>query len=177
MQWAIAIGQLQVGRRDNDVTQIFGVDVRTIGGLLLWYQQTNDVKDRHRSGLQWITSRQDDIFIQLTVLRNRFHHINWIEYCFAKCKKPGQMPSEQWYQSQKAPRMWHMSKTSCCETKVKHQHTKWQDCNGHELMQHGVWPSGEISSSQTRWDCAFVILIVIEECGTSVVKSIIIIYM
>jgi transposase len=71
MQRAIAIGELQAGRRDKDVAQTFGVDVRTIRGLLLRYQQTNDVKDRHRSGRPRITSSYSG-----NSITQSFHHIN-----------------------------------------------------------------------------------------------------
>ena len=55
------------------MAQTFGVDVRTIGGLLLWYQQKIDVKDRHRYGQPRITTSQTDTFIRVTALRNHFN--------------------------------------------------------------------------------------------------------
>ena len=79
MQQAIAIWQLHASRRDKNMAQTFGVDVRAIWRLLLWYQQINDVKDRHRSGHPRLTSRQNDTFIQVTVLAIiSTHQLNWI---------------------------------------------------------------------------------------------------
>ena len=53
---------MQADRRDRDVAQTFGVDVGTIEGLLLWYQQANDVTTGrlacmpHSWSLLWIVS-------------------------------------------------------------------------------------------------------------------------
>ena len=88
-QRAIAIGQLQAGRREEDVAQRFGVHVKTIRRLLVRYQQTNDVKDRQRAGCPRITSRQDDTFIRVTALRNRFKTANDLNVDLQNARNPG----------------------------------------------------------------------------------------
>lgn len=71
-QRTIAIGRLQGGHSAARVAQDFGVHVRTIQRLMVRYAQTNDVKDRPRSGRPRVTTPRQDNFIRTTALRNRF---------------------------------------------------------------------------------------------------------
>ena len=63
---------LQAGAMVNDVAQHFGCSRQTIHKLNTRFAMTGSVRDRPRPGQRRVTSLQDDRFITLTHLRNRF---------------------------------------------------------------------------------------------------------
>ena len=67
-----AIGMLQTGAMVNDVAKHFECSRQTIHNLNTRFAITSSVGDRPRPGQRRVTSQQDDRYITLTVLRNRF---------------------------------------------------------------------------------------------------------
>ena len=67
-----AIGMLQAGAMVNDVAQHFGCSRQTIHNLNTRFAITVSVRDRPRPGQHRVTSQQDDRYITLKHLRNRF---------------------------------------------------------------------------------------------------------
>ena len=67
-----AIGILQAGAVVNDVAQHFGCSRQTIHNLNTRSAITGSVRDRARPGQHHVTSQQDDFYIMLTHLHNRF---------------------------------------------------------------------------------------------------------
>ena len=59
-QRTLALGQIRADIRHRDVAQAFHVDVRTIRAIQVQYNQTNDVKDRPRSGCPKVTTRREE---------------------------------------------------------------------------------------------------------------------
>ena len=68
---ARAIGQLQAGVPQNQVTALFGVSPSTISKVKAKFHITGDVRDRPRSGRPKKTTPQEDRFLTLSALRNR----------------------------------------------------------------------------------------------------------
>ena len=62
-----AIGMVQAGAMVNDVAQHFGCSRQTIHNLNHWFRPRSST-----SGQRRVTSQQDDRYITLTHLRNRF---------------------------------------------------------------------------------------------------------
>ena len=67
-----AIGMLQAGLAQNIVARHVGVHRNTIQSLLMNFRQSGNTRDRQRSGLPRVTSRQQDDHIRLVHLRDRF---------------------------------------------------------------------------------------------------------
>ena len=67
-----AIGMLQAGAMVNDVAKHFGCSRQTINNLNTRFAITGSVRDRPHPGQRRETSQQDDRYITLTHLRNRF---------------------------------------------------------------------------------------------------------
>ena len=67
-----AIGMLQAGAMVNDVAQHFGCSCQTIHNLKTMFAITGSVRDRPGPGQRRVTSQQDDRYITLTQLQNRF---------------------------------------------------------------------------------------------------------
>ena len=66
------IGMLEAGMTQNDIAQRFNVHRNTIQSLARRYRQYGTTRDRPRSGRPRVTSHQQDNYIRLTHLRNRF---------------------------------------------------------------------------------------------------------
>ena len=60
LQRAIAIGQLQAGRRQRDVAMSIGVTQSAISKLWTKYRRTGDVKDCPRAGRPKVTTVGED---------------------------------------------------------------------------------------------------------------------
>ena len=67
-----AIGMLQAGAVVNGIAQHFGCSRQTIHNLNTRFVITSYVRDRPCPGQRCVTSQQDDRYIMLTHLRNRF---------------------------------------------------------------------------------------------------------
>ena len=67
-----AIGMLQAGAMVNDVAQHFGCSRQTIHNLNTRFAITGSVRDRPCPCQRCVTSQQDDRYITLTHLHNRF---------------------------------------------------------------------------------------------------------
>ena len=63
----------QAGAMVNDITKNFGFSRQTIHNLNIRFAITGSVRDRPRPGQCRVTSQQDDRYITLTHLRNRFY--------------------------------------------------------------------------------------------------------
>ena len=63
---------LQAGAMVNDVAQHLGCSRQTIHNLNTRFATAGSVRDRPRPGQHRVTSQQDDRYITLTHLRNRF---------------------------------------------------------------------------------------------------------
>ena len=64
-QRTLALGQIRAGIRHRDVAPqsvapAFHVDVRAIRGIQVRYNQTNDVKNRPRTGRPKVTARREE---------------------------------------------------------------------------------------------------------------------
>ena len=73
LQRAIAIGQLQAGRRQRDVAMNIGVNQCTINNLWRKYQRTGDVKDMPGALKLQLSEKTDSLFEQLEI--NPFPHV------------------------------------------------------------------------------------------------------
>ena len=71
-----ALGMLQAGLVQNIVGGHFGVHRNTIQSLLMSFRQSDNTRDRQRSGRPRVTSRQQDNHIRLVHLRDRFQTSN-----------------------------------------------------------------------------------------------------
>ena len=67
-----ATGMLQAGAMVNDVAQHFGCSRQTIHNFNTRFAITGSVRDRSHPGQCRVTTQQDDRYITLTHLRNRF---------------------------------------------------------------------------------------------------------
>ena len=67
----IAIGRLQAGESQNEVTRTLNVDQSTISRLWNTFQQTGSTNDRQRSGRPRITTHGKNRYIRVFHLRNR----------------------------------------------------------------------------------------------------------
>ena len=67
-----AVGMIQAGAMVNDVAQHFGCSRQTIHNLNARFAITGYVRDRPCPGQRRVTSQQDDRYITLTHVRNRF---------------------------------------------------------------------------------------------------------
>ena len=67
-----AIGMLQAGAMVNDVAQHFGCSRQTMHNLNTRFAITGSVSDHPCPGQRCVMSQQDDSYITLTHLRNRF---------------------------------------------------------------------------------------------------------
>ncbi len=67
-----AIGMLQLGATHQHVARIFGCTRPTITRLLTRYRQTGHTVDRPRSGRPRVTNDNDDRYLRILHLRNRF---------------------------------------------------------------------------------------------------------
>jgi transposase len=66
------IGMLEAGMDQKRAARIMRCQPKTIARLVSRYQETGSVEDRPRSGRPRVTTRNQDRFIQLTHLRDRF---------------------------------------------------------------------------------------------------------
>ena len=71
LQRALLIGQIQNGATLTAAARRFGVHKSTASRLLAKFNDTGDVRDRHRSGRFRVTTRQEDNFVTATAARNR----------------------------------------------------------------------------------------------------------
>ena len=67
-----ALGMLQAGTTQREVARQFNVHRNTVWNLWHRHQQTNQVRDRPRSGQPPVTTRRQDNWIRQVHLRNRF---------------------------------------------------------------------------------------------------------
>lgn len=81
-----ALGQLQAGERQNVVAARFGVSQGTISNLIRRYHQTNDVRDRPRSGRPRVTTAATDRRIEALAARRRYVTATTIQ---AEVRQPG----------------------------------------------------------------------------------------
>ena len=65
------LGMLEGGRSRRDVAAQFNVCQATLSNLIRRYNETHEVKDRHRSGRPRATTPQEDRRIRLLSLRSR----------------------------------------------------------------------------------------------------------
>ena len=72
LQRAIAIGQLQAGKRQKDVALNLGVSQPAISLLWRKYQRTGDVKDQPRPGRPKATTEREDRFLVRTARESPF---------------------------------------------------------------------------------------------------------
>ena len=84
---ARVIGQLEAGVRQSLVAARFGVSRKTIGKLKQRYRDTNEVKDRPRSGRPRITTAATDHRIEALAARRR--HVTATEIQ-VEVQQPGQ---------------------------------------------------------------------------------------
>ena len=71
IQRAMVVGQFQAGVPTNVITNTFNVHKSTVSRLLRKFHATGDVKDLPKPGRPRVTTRQEDNFIRLGVVRNR----------------------------------------------------------------------------------------------------------
>ena len=72
VQRAIAIGQLQAGRRQCDVARAVGVSQQAISALSRKFQMTGNVDDLPRSGRPKVTTPREDRSLVNAARRNPF---------------------------------------------------------------------------------------------------------
>ena len=69
-----AVGMIEVGVRDIDITRQFGVHRNTVDTLWRGYQQFGTNGDRSRSGRPRVTSNRQDTYIRVVHLRERLRN-------------------------------------------------------------------------------------------------------
>ena len=67
---AHALGMLQSGLSTRRVAALFGVAYSTMSRLMIWFNATNSVNDRRRSGRARATTHRQDNLIRTLTLRN-----------------------------------------------------------------------------------------------------------
>ena len=72
LERGMAIGQLQAGVQQNVVAATFGVSQATISKQQRRYQDTDDVRDRPRSGRPRVTTAATDRRIETIAARRRY---------------------------------------------------------------------------------------------------------
>ena len=65
------IGRLQTGQKQSDVARFFGVSQAAVSKIKQIYLETNDVKNRTRSGRPRVTTPQEDNFLRTQASQNR----------------------------------------------------------------------------------------------------------
>ena len=70
---AMIIGRLQTGQKQSDVARFFGVSQAAVSKIQQKFVETNDVKNRPRSGRPRVTTPQEDNFLRTQASRNRRH--------------------------------------------------------------------------------------------------------
>ena len=70
---AMIIGRLQTGQKQSDVARFFGVSQAAVSKIKQKFVETNDVKNRPRSGRPRVTTPQEDNFVRTQASRNRRH--------------------------------------------------------------------------------------------------------
>ena len=71
-QKLLVVGQIQAGRRKDDVARHFGISARTVTITLAKFNNTGTVKDLPRSGRPRVTTQREDAFIAIHSRRNHF---------------------------------------------------------------------------------------------------------
>ena len=70
---AMIFGRLQTGQKQSDVARFFGVSQAAVSKIKQTFVETNDVKNRPRSGRPRVTTPQEDNFLRTHASRNRRH--------------------------------------------------------------------------------------------------------
>ena len=68
---AMIVGQIQVGTKQRYIAVCFGISQSAVSKLSKKFNNTNEVKDKPRSGRPKITSQREDQYIEANAGRNR----------------------------------------------------------------------------------------------------------
>ena len=68
---AIIVGQIQVGTKQRDIAARFVISQSAVSKLSKKFNDTNEVKNKPRSGRPKITSQREDQYIEANAGRNR----------------------------------------------------------------------------------------------------------
>ena len=138
LQRARAIGHLEAGWKQRDVAVLFGVSQSTICKLCRRYRDTNDVKDRHRSGRPRITTERVDRLIRLATLRNRRITAHSLQMRYLGCH--GRRVSVQTIRNRL--HSFQLNSRNASQKPlltVRHRHSRLRWCRVHRIWNQRMW--------------------------------------